>query len=129
MTMVDFRIAAMAFALSTTAALAQDVGAGETAFRKCRGCHAVGADASNTIGPMLNGIDGRKCGSVAGYNYSTANRNCAFRWAETVFVDYVRDPRLKLPGTKKSFSGIKDEAEARDLWAYLRRFRPDGRLE
>jgi cytochrome c len=70
----EFWIAAMLFGLSTSAALAQDV-AGETSFRKCRACHSIGVDAQNKIGPLLNGIDGRKCGSVSGYSYSEANRN------------------------------------------------------
>ena len=126
----ELRIAAAAaLALSATAALAQNVGAGEASFGKCKGCHAVGADARNSIGPPLNGIDGRKCGSVEGYRYSIANRNCGFRWAETVFLEYIRDPKLKIPGTKKSASGIKDEAEARDLWTFLSRFGSDGQLK
>jgi cytochrome c len=106
---------------------AQDVAAGEISFSRCLGCHAIGVDAKNKIGPQLNGIDGRKCGSVVGYNYSTANRDCAFTWNETDFVEYIRDPRAKIPGTKKSISGIRDQAEARNLWAYLRQLGPDGR--
>ena len=49
----EFRIAAMVFGLSTSSALAQDVAAGETSFRKCFPCHAVGADARNKTGPIL----------------------------------------------------------------------------
>jgi cytochrome c len=41
----------MLFMLSTSTALAQDVGAGETSFRKCRGCHSIGVGAQNKIGP------------------------------------------------------------------------------
>jgi cytochrome c len=122
----EFRIAAILFGLSTSAALAQDVAAGETSFRKCRTCHSIGADAENKIGPLLNGIDGRKCGSVGGYSYSEANINCRFTWNEAVFLDYIREPKLKIPGTKKLFSGIKDEIEARNLWSYLRQFDRDG---
>jgi cytochrome c len=122
----EFRIAAMLLGLSTSAAPAQDVAAGETSFRKCRACHSIGAGAENKIGPLLNGIDGRKCGSVGGYSYSEANRNCPFTWNKAVFLDYIKDPKLKIPGTKKLFSGIKDEIEARNLWSYLRQFGRDG---
>lgn len=59
----ELRIAAMVFGLSTSSALAQDVAAGETSFRKCLPCHAIGADAKNKTGPLLNGIEGRKCGT------------------------------------------------------------------
>ena len=61
-----------------------------------------------------------------GYSYSQANRNCALTWNEAAFVEYIRDPKAKIPGTKKSFSGIKDATEARNLWAYLRQFGADG---
>jgi cytochrome c len=122
----EFWIAAMLFGLSTSAALAQDLAAGETSFRKCRACHSIGVGAQNKIGPLLNGIDGRKCGSVGGYSYSEANRNCPFTWTEAVFLDYIKDPKLKIPGTRKLFSGIKDETEAQNLWSYLRQFGRDG---
>ena len=122
----EFWIAAMLFGLSTSAVLAQEVAAGEAAFRKCRACHSIGLDAQNKIGPLLNGIEGRKCGSVDRYAYSEANRNCPFTWNEAVFLDYIKDPQLKIPGTKKLFSGIKDETEARNLWSYLRQFGHDG---
>ena len=121
-------IAAMLFGVSTSAALAQDVAVGERSFRKCLACHSIGVDAQNRIGPLLNGIEGRKRGSVGGYSYSEANRNCAFTWNEAVFLDYIKDPKLKIPGTKKLFSGIKDETEARNLWSYLRQFGHDGQL-
>ena len=122
----EFRIAAMIVGLSISAASAQDIAAGETAYRRCQACHSIGAGAKNKSGPLLNGIDGHKCGSVDGYSYSQANRNCAFTWNETSFVEYIRDPKAKIPGTKKSFSGIKDATEARNLWAYLRQFGADG---
>jgi cytochrome c len=122
----EFRIAAMLFGLFTSAALAQDIEAGEASFRKCRACHSIGVGAQNKIGPRLNEIKGRKCGSIGGYSYSEANRNCPFTWNEAVFVDYIKDPKLKIPGTKKLFSGIKDETEARNLWSYLRQFGRDG---
>jgi cytochrome c len=123
----EFRIAAMVFGLSTSSALAQDVAAGETSFGKCLPCHAIGADARNKTGPLLNGIEGRKCGTVVGYGHSEANGNCAFTWNEAIFLDYIKDPKAKIPGTKKSFAGIKDITEAINLWAYLRQFGPDSR--
>jgi cytochrome c len=121
-----FCIVAILFGLFTSAAHAQDIEAGEASFRKCRACHSIGVGAQNKIGPRLNGIDGRKCGSVDGYSYSEANRTCPFTWNEAIFLDYIKDPKLKIPGTKKLFSGIKDETEARNLWSYLSHFSRDG---
>ncbi|HLX17507.1 MAG TPA: cytochrome c family protein [Bradyrhizobium sp.] len=120
-------MAAVVLGLSISGARAQDVAAGEISFSRCLGCHAIGPNAKNKIGPELNGIDGRKCGSVEEYSYSAANKDCAFTWSESDFVQYIRDPRAKIPGTKKAFAGIKDQSEARNLWAYLRQFGADGR--
>jgi cytochrome c len=49
-------------------ASAQDLAAGETAFRKCQPCHDVGEAAKNKLGPELNGLDGRKGGNSREWN-------------------------------------------------------------
>jgi hypothetical protein len=48
--------------------------AGATSFKKCARCHDVGPTAKNKVGPLLNGLDGRESGSVAGCNYFDANK-------------------------------------------------------
>ena len=117
-------IAASATALP---ALAQDADAGKASFNKCLACHAVGEDAKNKVGPQLNGLNGRKSGTAADYNYSDANKNSGITWDEATFKDYIKDPKAKIPGTKMAFAGIKNEKEANDLWAYLAKFDKDGK--
>jgi cytochrome c len=124
--MRDVAIAAVCLALSGSASLAQDVAAGETSFRKCAPCHAVGDGAANKVGPELNGLDGRKAGTVDGYTYSDANKNSGITWTEATFKEYVKDPRAKVPGTKMIFAGIKNDKELDDLWSYLKQFAADG---
>jgi len=111
---------------STGAAFAQDVAAGETSFRKCAPCHSIGPDAANKVGPELNGLDGRKAGTVDGFNYSDANKGSGITWSEAVFKEYIKDPRAKVPGTKMVFAGIKSEKELGDLWSYVSQFDKDG---
>jgi cytochrome c len=119
---------AVAFsAAAVGAANAQDVAAGEKSFNKCRACHQVGESAKNALGPMLNGLIGRKAGTIDGYNYSDANRNSGLVWDETVFAEYIKDPKAKIPGTKMMFSGIKSEQEIKDLTAFLKQFGKDGK--
>ena len=118
--------AGLTLAASTGAASAQDVSAGETSFKKCLPCHDIGEDAKNKVGPELNGLDGRKSGSAADYNYSEANKNSGITWGEATFKEYIKDPRGKIPGTKMIFPGIKNEQEADNLWAYLKQFGPNG---
>ena len=125
--MKSFVIAAVVLAASTGATLAQDVEAGESSFKKCLPCHDIGDDARNKVGPVLNGLAGRKSGSVEGFSYSDANKNSGLTWDEATFKDYIKDPRAKIPGTKMIFPGIKNEKEAGDLWAYLKQFGADGK--
>src|SRR5215211_100556 len=96
-------------------AQAQDLQAGESSFRKCQPCHDVGPEAKNKIGPKLNGFDGSASGTVEDYSYSDANKNAGITWSAETFKDYIKDPRVKIPGTKMVFPGIKDEKEAGDL--------------
>jgi cytochrome c len=56
------------------AAAAQDVAAGGKTFNVCRACHEIGDGAKNLVGPVLNGVVGRKSGSYPGYAYSDANK-------------------------------------------------------
>src|SRR6266436_1414790 len=121
-----FFIAALAIAASSGAALGQDLAAGEASFRKCAPCHGVGEDAANKVGPVLNGLDGRKAGAVDGFSYTDANKNSGITWNEESFKEYIRDPRAKVPGTKMIFAGIKSDKEVTDLWGYLRQFAANG---
>ena len=111
----------------TASAKAQDAAAGEKSFNKCRACHQVGETAKNVVGPVLNGMFGRKSGTIAGYNYSDANKNSGITWDEAVFADYIKDPKAKIPGTKMTFAGIKNEQEIKDLTAFLKQFGNDGK--
>ena len=108
-------------------AQAQDAAAGENSFKKCLPCHAIGEGAKNKVGPELNGIDGRHSGVAPGYSYSDANKNSGLTWNKDVFLEYIKDPRAKIPGTKMIFPGIKNEKEAGDLWAYLASFDAEGK--
>jgi len=119
--------AAAALIASTGASRAQNAEAGETVFKQCMACHDIGEDAKNKVGPELNGLDGRKTGTAQGYNYSDANKNSGITWNKDQFLEYIKDPKAKIPGTKMAFAGIKNETEANNLWAYLASFDKDGK--
>src|SRR6187551_2734748 len=114
---------------ATSGALAQDAAAGKTSFNKCLACHAIGENAKNKVGPELNGLDGRKSGTAAGYSYSDANKNSGITWDEATFKEYIKDPKAKIPGTKMVFAGIKKETEINDLWAFISQFDKDGKVK
>ena len=114
--------ALMAAAIPLSSASAQDAAEGQKVFAQCRACHQVGETAKNGVGPVLNGLFGRKAGSVEGYSYSPANKNSGLTWDEATFRDYIKDPRGKVPGTKMVYAGLKDEQRITDLVAYLKQF-------
>ena len=101
---------------------AQDAATGEKVFVVCKACHQAGDHAKNAVGPVLNGLFGRKAGSVEGYVYSDANKNSGITWDEVTFSTYIKDPKAKIPGTKMVLPGIKDEQRIKDLIAYLHTF-------
>ena len=122
-------LAAMISAVSGALAQDIDLAAGKSSFNKCLACHAIGEGAKNKVGPELNGLDGRKSGTVEGYTYTDANKNSGITWNEAQFKEYIKDPKAKIPGTKMAFAGIKSENEINNLWAYVSQFDADGKIK
>jgi cytochrome c len=108
-------------------AQAQDAAAGEKVYAVCRPCHQVGETAKNGVGPVLNGLFGRKSGTIEGYNYTDANKNSGITWDEATFSEYIRDPRAKIPGTKMVYAGLKDEQRVKDIIAFLKQYDASGK--
>jgi cytochrome c len=99
--------------------------AGEDVFKKCRACHAVGPDATNKVGPLLNGIIGRKSGTVDGFNYSDSNKEAGAKglvWSEAELLKYLENPQAYMPKNKMAFAGLKDEQDRLDVLAYLKKY-------
>ena len=118
--------AVSATAMSVGSASAQDAAAGEKVFTKCRVCHQIGPNAKNNVGPLLNGLIGRKTGSIEGYTYSAANKESGLTWDEATFKEYIVNPQAKIKGTKMAFPGLKSPQEVNDVYAYIASFNADG---
>lgn len=100
---------------------------GAKVFAQCRACHQIGETAKNGVGPELNGLIGRKAGSVEGYNYSAAMKNSGLTWDEATFHEYIKNPKAKVPGTKMVYAGLKDEEKINDLIAFLKQYDASGK--
>ena len=111
---------AAASVAGSVAASAQDIAAGEKTFNVCRACHEIGADAKNSIGPVLTGVFGRKAGTFPGYAYSDANRNSGLTWDEATLTEYLKNPRAKVPGTKMIFAGLRKDDDLANVVAFLK---------
>jgi cytochrome c len=120
---------AVMMAAMSTGAAAADVENGKSIWNKCRACHQVGENAKNLVGPILNGLIGRKAGTVEGYNYSEANKASGITWDDATFREYIKNPKAKIPNTKMVFAGLTDEQDIDDLLAYLKQFGPDGKIK
>ena len=118
--------ASVAFVGAIPALAEGDAAAGKSVFNQCKACHQVGPEAKNGVGPVLNGIVGRKAGEYPGYNYSDANKGSGLTWDEATLKEYLTDPKAKVPGTKMIFPGIKRENQLENLIAYLKLIKADG---
>jgi cytochrome c2 len=110
-------------------ALAGDVAAGQSAFRKCQACHAIGEGAVNKIGPELNGIIGEAVAAVEGYAFSPALSAFAEEhpvWTPELMAEWLENPRQLVPGTKMVFPGIRDADDLANIIAYLASFDETG---
>ncbi|AMN42165.1 c-type cytochrome [Rhodoplanes sp. Z2-YC6860] len=101
-------------------AKAQDVAAGQKIFNACRACHQIGDHALNSIGPVLTGVVGRKAGTFPDYHYSDANKNSGIVWDEPTLMEYLRNPQVKVPGTKMMFPGLKKDEDIVNVIGYLK---------
>ena len=113
-------------AISGTAS-AQDAAAGEKVFAKCKACHQIGETAKNAVGPVLNGLIGRKTGSIEGYSYSDANKDSGLTWDDATFKEYIRNPKAKIPGTKMVFAGLQKDEDVDNVLAFLKQYDKDGK--
>jgi cytochrome c len=96
-----------------------DAAAGEKAFAVCKTCHAVEA-GKNMVGPSLHGLIGRKSGEIPGYTYSAANKGSGIVWNEAKLFQYLEAPQRVIPGTKMTYTGLKDPQKRADVIAYLK---------
>jgi cytochrome c len=101
-------------------AQAQDAEAGKAIFKSiCNLCHE-NIKNKNRVGPSLYGVVGRHSGIIPGFAYSDANKNSGITWTEDVLFKYEEDPQKMVPGTKMTYTGLKDPQKRKDLIAYLK---------
>jgi cytochrome c len=109
---------AVAVLIATAASAAGDPTADAVVFKsQCSACYAV--DGHDCVGPRLDGVVGRKAGSVPGYSLSAANREFGLIWADNELMAYLDNPRKVIPGTKMPYAGLHDVQKRADLIAYL----------
>lgn len=117
---LTFQTLATLFAtLISGSAACADVVQGKSVFARCAICHSVVPGGPSGIGPNLYGVVDRKAGSLKGYNYSSAMVNSGIVWNDESLTAYLPAPRVKVPGTKMTYNGLKNPVQLKDLIAYL----------
>jgi cytochrome c len=97
---------------------------GEKLWSNCAGCHQIGPDAKDRIGPHLNRIFGRPAGAHDGYKYSKPMQRAGadgLIWTVETLDAYIENPRALVSGTRMSFPGMKVAEDRENLLAFLRR--------
>ncbi|GGD33520.1 c-type cytochrome [Sinisalibacter lacisalsi] len=119
-------VTAIMIAGSATAQELGDAEEGAKAYRQCASCHQVGEGAKHRVGPHLNGIFGRRAGSME--DYTRYSKGLMREGVDGLFWDlrtldaYIENPKALVSDTRMAFRGIKDAEERADVLAYLRQF-------
>lgn len=98
------------------------ISAGERAFQKCYGCHALGSAEKGAQGPSLKGIVGRPVAALGSYDYSPALRAYAAQqphWARASLAAFLANPQKAVPDNEMGFFGIRNPEERAALIDYL----------
>jgi cytochrome c2 len=92
----------------------------EQAFNNaCRTCHTI-REGENRQGPTLHKIVGRKAGSLADYNYSSAMKEAGFVWDEDKLARFIAKPDDVVPGNNmKPYGGLASTDDAAQIVAFL----------
>ncbi len=120
-----YLIAAVSVAAAVPAFAEGDATAGEKVFKKCKACHAVGPDAKNKVGPMLNGVVDKAAAQNPDFKYSPSIVELAaggLTWDDATLTAYLTKPKDVVPKGRMSFAGLKKEADIDNVIAYLRTF-------
>lgn len=114
-------VIAAGFVLAATTSRADAAGdatAGQAAFEtQCASCHTIVA-GTNGFGPSLKGVIGRKSGSIANFQYSTAMANAGLIWDAATLDAFLTSSTKKVPGTAMSVE-VEDAGMRANIIAYL----------
>jgi len=113
--------AAPAVDLGTLLAAA-DATQGAAAVKKCQACHDFTDGGPNKTGPNLYDVVDRPIGSHPGFSYSDGMKEHNAKgdiWSYENLNAFITNPKEFTPGTKMSFSGVKDDKERANILAYL----------
>lgn len=101
-----------------------DAALGKKVFNRCIACHEAATDRDK-VGPHLMGVVGRKAGSAESFQsrYSQAMKDAGAAglvWDDANLTEYLKAPRLKVPGNRMAFTGLTSDDDIANVIAYLK---------
>jgi cytochrome c len=106
---------------ASASAPAQDSDPAQIAFNNaCRTCHTT-REGDNRLGPTLQGVIGRKAGSLSGYNnFSESMKKADLVWDKSTLDRFIANPDQVVPGNNmKPYGGLASAEERGKIIAYL----------
>ncbi|TPN31757.1 cytochrome c family protein [Mesorhizobium sp. B2-3-3] len=97
---------------------------GKHVFNRCIACHEAASDRDK-VGPHLMGVVGRTAGTAESFlgHYSEAMKSAGAAglvWDEANLAEYLKAPRLKVPGNRMAFGGLGSDDDIANVIAYLK---------
>ncbi|QKD02229.1 c-type cytochrome [Mesorhizobium loti] len=101
-----------------------DPALGKKVFNRCIACHEAATDRDK-VGPHLLGVVGRTAGTAESFlgHYSEGMKSAGAAglvWDEANLAEYLRAPKLKVPGNKMAFGGLSNDDDIANVIAYLK---------
>lgn len=116
---IPLEILLVAALCAAGAVRAQDANRGQKLYEECAACHSPDRAATDTIGPPLHGVLGRKAGEAGNFRFSPAMKRSNITWSRDALNEFVADPQKTVPGNRMPYSGMPNAKDRADLIAYL----------
>ena len=89
-------------------------------IQNCGTCHTYRESTNSNIGPVLDGVAGRRSGTLPGYSYSSAlaNDKTSVVWDYFTITAFLTSPQAYYPGTKMTSPPI-NYADAVQIGIFL----------
>ena len=81
---------------------------GATLFKnQCATCHTLKSADPPRLGPTLDGVYGRKAGSVAAFHYSPGLAKAGWTWDDSHLDAWLTNPQAVVPGAMMPYRQAK----------------------
>ena len=89
----------------------------------CWTCHDLAGQVKK-VGPSLQGLYGRRSGTLPGYESSPAMQAASIVWDDRMLGAFLSNPGGFVPGNRMVSPGLRDAGAMADLLFYLRHVTP-----